>query len=487
MKKDLILTEVFDPGIKHALFSNFSKYTEAILELVDNSVSNRIEGNTLMVLIGVSPKLICITDLGGRGMGVKELDEFLKWGKIKTRNPYDIGAYSQGGKSAMGYLGNSMTISTSPKGSQKQYIIEDNNLHNFDKLKKYRVREMPTDFINGKTEIIIRGLKRHIKDDVLKSVLVDTYRPLINNQKIIIKYNGEKIMPQPFPLDEEFKVEQFNLGQTKGWVGRLTSKSGIKGGMRCYSKGRLICDREFFSKYDANYKGTLNYLFGEVEMDNVPANTNKTDFNRDSDEWIEAEDKIFKVLKSHIDELLGRVISEPTEEERQRVERAKNVFTELMKRKKRELLGTNLLHEENFGQKKPTQNSQIHDNDKNIAKKDNRRENQPRTPPPADAIGRRKRVKEFMNWSIRAMDEGVRSILEDEGRMLVINNLFPGYIQSKATELYLLETATLQISLPEVDEKMSPSEYLQEFDENYAYICTNLNSVKEEMNTKKLS
>ena len=168
MKKDLILTEVFDPGIKHALFSNFSKYTEAILELVDNSVSNRIEGNTLMVLIGVSPKLICITDLGGRGMGVKELYEFLKWGKIKTRNPYDIGAYSQGGKSAMGYLGNSMTISTSPKGSQKQYIIEDNNLHNFDKLKKYRVREMPTDFINGKTEIIIRGLKRHIKDDVLK-------------------------------------------------------------------------------------------------------------------------------------------------------------------------------------------------------------------------------------------------------------------------------------------------------------------------------
>ena len=66
--------------------------------------------------------------------------------------------------------------------------------------------------------------------------------------------------------------------------------------MRCYKKGRLICDREFFSKYDANYKGTLNYLFGEVHLDNISANTNKTDFDRDSFEWEGAQNKIFSIF-----------------------------------------------------------------------------------------------------------------------------------------------------------------------------------------------
>ena len=36
--KEIFLEEKFDGGLKHALFSNFSNYSEAILELIDNSV-----------------------------------------------------------------------------------------------------------------------------------------------------------------------------------------------------------------------------------------------------------------------------------------------------------------------------------------------------------------------------------------------------------------------------------------------------------------
>ena len=226
----IILKEEFDGGLKYALYSNFSKYTEAILELVDNSVSNRIEGRLLTISILVNSKSFTIIDMGGKGMSLKDLNTFLKWGKIKPRESKDIGAYSQGGKSAMGYLGEEMILTTSSLGERTQYKIEDNNLHEY-KLKYYKVIQTPADIDRGYTQVEIKKLKRNIKEDVLKTLLADTYRPLIENNEVVIKYNGDIIKPIPFPLDNEFKKENFLVDDNiRGWVGRLAAKSGIKGG-----------------------------------------------------------------------------------------------------------------------------------------------------------------------------------------------------------------------------------------------------------------
>lgn len=475
------LRETLDAGIKHALFSNFSNYSEALLELVDNSVSNRIPGKKLELEIMTSHSQITITDRGGYGMGLKELRGFLEWGRIKKRRPEDIGAYSQGGKAAMGYLGAGMILITSPNGKRIQYRIQDDDLHNYE-LKGYDVMEIPADFDHGVTQITINNVRaKHLNNDLLNRLLADTYRPLIESGKIVILLNGERIKVLPYPLDKSFNIDKFSVDGINGWVGRLLhQKGGVKGGIRCYTKGRLICDREFFSKFDTTYKQTLGDLFGEVYLDNVPANTNKTNFDRDSIQWQRAKDKIFPFLKPHIDDLLGREIKEPTEEEKERVQRARNIFAEIMKKRKKEF--GNFVLGENVGQKQPLMKNE---KEERVESVQTGRKNIPRTPPPKDAIGNRKRVREFMNWEIRPIDLTIRSVIEGEGKLLVINNLFPGYIELKGNELYLFETATLQMSLPDEDEKITPKEFLNVFDELFGYVCSNLSSIKKDMNNIK--
>lgn len=475
------LLEKFDPGLKHALFSNFSKATEAILELVDNSVSSRIAEKMLIIEISISPRNIMISDYGGHGMNVKELGEFFEWGKIKERKEWDIGAYSQGGKSAIGYLGDGVTLFSSPLGKKVQYKIDDDDLHDYRKFKEYDVQELPADFIEGATKIEIRRVRRTINADALKLLLGDTYRPLINNGEVKISLNGEAIRPAPYALDETFVSEKFSFDDgVSGWVGRLVGKSGIKGGMRCYKKGRLIRDKEYFSKYDAHYKQTLGYLFGEVYLDNAPVTTNKTDFDRDSFIWKSITEEIFSILKPHIHDLLGREIREPSEEEKDRVKKTRELCAEIMKKRKKEFGGAYFGN--TAGQKSPRQRTEKEEKERSIP---TGRKNEPRTPPPENSIGKRKRLNEFMEWELRPMDETVRSVIEKDGKLLVINNLFPGFKEAKGNELYLFETASLQMALPDKDEKMTPQEYLSVFDDLFGYLCTQLPEMKKEFSKRK--
>jgi hypothetical protein len=96
-----------------------------------------------------------------------------------------------------------------------------------------------------------------------------------------------------------------------------------------------------------------------------------------------------------------------------------------------------------------------------------------------------------MDWEPRPMDEGLRSIIEEsKGRkLLVINNLFPGYRaaekNSQSMQLYLLETASIQLALPDPEERISPREYIEIFDELFSFFCENLSKAKENIAKRK--
>ncbi|NCP16992.1 hypothetical protein COT96_00745 [Candidatus Falkowbacteria bacterium CG10_big_fil_rev_8_21_14_0_10_38_22] len=152
-----------------------------------------------------------------------------------------------------------------------------------------------------------------------------------------------------------------------------------------------------------------------------------------------------------------------------------------MKKREKELTGAPISSID-FGQKRPMLKDRINERSKIES---SGRKNKPKTSPPKDAIGRRKRLKNFMDWDIRGMDESVRSVIENNGQLLVINNLFSGYKEAKGNDLYIMETASLQVSLPEKDEKVSPADYLKTFDDLYGFVCDNLNSVKEEIKKRK--
>lgn len=494
MSKILTIKETFEGGLKHSLYSNFKNWEEAILELLDNAVSNRIIGKKLKIEILTSPKFITIINRGGIGMGLKQLKEFLEWGKIKEREAHDLGAYSQGGKAAMGYLGGSMIVKASLLGKQVLYKFEDNNLHDY-RLKNYSVQEIPFDNEEGFVEVEVRRLRRKIKNEELLSLVANRYKPLIDNSEIEVMINGSKVKANIFPLDH-FRIDNFEFplkfgnkyyNKIKGWVGRLVPRSGIKGGIRCYKLGRLICDKEYFGHPDAHYKQTLNFLFGEVYLDHVPATTNKTDFDRDSDEWKEISKIMYAVLKPHVDELLGREIQEPTDEEKERVKTAKEVVAELMKLRNKQFEGKNLIDVFDQGQKR----RELKENVTNIdfpTSTQQTRKNNPRTPPPKDSVGKRRRLKEFMEWILRPMDDSIRSKIEenDGKKTLVINNLFSGFKAARGNLIYLIETAAIQLSRPDKDEKLTPEEYIEDFDELYAFFCDNIDFAKENINKKRI-
>jgi len=217
----------------------------------------------------------------------------------------------------------------------------------------------------------------------------------------------------------------------------------------------------------------------------VPVNTNKTDFRRDSQEWEIANEKMSNILLPHINDLLGREIKEPTEEDINKVKKVRDLFQIILRNIKTQNNAGFVFHGEDSGQKKPEFKGMEAKtlNDASIVKK----QYQPRTPPPPDKIGKRQRLRSFMDWEVRNMDESIRSKIEEKtgGKVLVINNIFPGYIQTKASAFYLLETAALQ-TVPIENTELSPKQYLEEFDRFFGKICENINIAQEMLSKKRL-
>ena len=369
------------------------------------------------------------------------------------------------------------------------------------KLKEYRVRSVDAKTTVGYTRIEIGNLKIKLTDrsrEKLIEMLSDTYRPLIENKDIQLEIDGVTINPTPFPLDKNFVIEKFNFTidqatlfnsrqeTISGWIGRLGPRTGVKGGMRCYYKGRLICEREFFGHPDPTYRGTLNFLFGEVNLDFIPVNTNKTDFKRDSDEWSLVEEKMHEILHPHIDELLGRKIEEPTEEDINRIKKAKDLFQEILKLINQKVEGSNKSSDEDYDLGQKPSSSTPEKSKPEAESQPGTAKHQPRTPPPADHIGIRRRLRKFMEWEIRSMAENIRSKIEerDGGKVLVINNIFPGYIKSRGNDFYLLETAALQ-TVPIEETAINPKLYLEEFDRFFAKICEHMDVAQEFLAKKK--
>lgn len=88
MPKPVILQEKITRKLLRAYMANFMRVTDALLELVDNAFDefDGFHGGThLEVTVKMTKDSIIVENLGGKGMGPKELDDWLNWGKlIKT-------------------------------------------------------------------------------------------------------------------------------------------------------------------------------------------------------------------------------------------------------------------------------------------------------------------------------------------------------------------------------------------------------------------
>lgn len=476
------IREEIRPEILESLMQNYKNSTQAVLELIDNAVDDRIEEKLLAIKISLGKNFIQIINEGGAGMGLPEIEGFLKWGLSEKRGK--LGRYGQGGKAAMGYLGKSWILESSKLNEEKTYIIAEDNWTNHSNLKAYTptvlVGKTPTHI--GRVSFEIRNLTRgkKLKAEKLESELSDYYRMLLEEGKIEIVINGRKIKPLQFPLEkkESFRETLRNLGTVSGWVGILKPDSNTRGGTRCCVLGRKITEGEYFKQKDFRFKASLNRLVGEIDADFIELNLNKTDFDKDSYGWQKLEKLMFHKLQPYIDELLRQRDEDLIDrEERERCREAGKNWNQFYRDYlKGNLPGIGNIDDEDFdfGQKPKVVEWQTLIKDK-LDLTD--RKNKPATPPPDISMGQRKRLKRLLAIEVEPAiinDPRVRSEIREEGgkKKLLVNKKFPAYRKRDGDYLYIYETCCLEFAKPDPDEDMNINSYLRVFNEIYSAFCT---------------
>lgn len=297
-----VVRERIDPRLTASLFANYRSAIDAVLELVDNAVDSRVPDRTLRVDLVVRPESIMLTAIGGTGMGPSDLErDYLRWGASRKRAGDRIGRYGQGGKAAIGHLGNRFTVTASRAGDAGAFTFEDPAYRDRAKLRTYELsnRPKPVDAELGYVRIEIGDVDRKVDLRRLPARLAEVYRPLLEGGALALSVNRAPVGVSPWTLAEREVISVRAGGRiARGWYGLLPDPAppSVEPGIRIYHLGRLIGAPEWFGHPGPAQHPGMNRLVGEVELPHVPVTMNKSDVDRDSPQWIAVEERLHALL-----------------------------------------------------------------------------------------------------------------------------------------------------------------------------------------------
>jgi len=238
------LEEKLSRKILRSVFAQFQSLSDALLELVDNAFDEFDGfhgGSHLYVDIWLTKNSITVDNRGGKGMGTDELQTWLEWGDAHKTNA--IGEYGQGGKAAMGYIGNSWVVQCKHWNEPWLWEIRENNWDDTSvDHKKYKATRTKFD---GKSDIgycsfQIRKLKKHRVDiKRIRETLANTYRKLLEDGKATITINGEAISPLSLPLYDGYKIQRFKLSLPEAARRLSMPPSSIGNWLKAHKAGKL--------------------------------------------------------------------------------------------------------------------------------------------------------------------------------------------------------------------------------------------------------
>lgn len=447
----ITVRERIAPEITASLFANYRSSADAVMELIDNAVDSRLPKAPLKIEIAVHPQSLVVTATGGEGMGIREIERnYLRWGGSPKRGRQLLGQYGQGGKAAIGHLGRRFAVEASRPGDSVAWRFTDDEYRDRSRLKTYELIETSkrTPAGVGYVRVRIDGIDKRIDVRRLAQRLAETYRPLLEREELELTLDRVAIRPSSVPLAER-RPFAINTGgaRLRGWVGLCDPEQPAGGwapGMRCYRLGRLIADGEFFGHPGPATLPAMVRLMGEVDVPNVTLTMNKTDFDRDSQEWVAFEARMHKLLASWVRKLERDGEVPPPPSAVRVAEQVRRLLSQALRLSDRQDLFAG------FGMARPSTKppeaaelpleavapeTSNHERKASIPSPST-----PDTPPEA-------RKRGFGIIAVRPLDPRVRSmtVLEEGVRTVVINSRYPLFIERRGDVWYQLETAAREI------------------------------------------
>src|SRR5712692_8566429 len=430
MAQRVTVRERIDPAITASLFANYRTSADAVMDLVDNAIDSRLESGPLEVLIQVHPSYFVIETRGGEGMGPMELERnYLRWGGSPKRGRKLLGQYGQGGKAAIGHLGQSFTVEASRPGDETAWRFADPDYRERSKLKTYELKVVPkrVAVTQGYVRIRIDGIDKRLDRRRLGARLGDTYRPLVLRAALKMSINGARVEPPPIRFQEEHRFAVRAAGTTiRGWYGLAEPEGrGVDyvPGLRCYKLGRLIAGGEFFGHPNAVQVSGMARLVGE------------SDFARDGAEWTAVEQRMHSLLAPIAKRLAEDELAPPPASALKTAEQVRRLLSQVLKLAEREDAFPGLAAARTQTGPGPLSTG------RHVARLDG-----PATPPRlpnADA----QRHRGFGQVVVRPLDPTIRSqtVIERDVTTVVINSRHPLFLKRGGDIWYQLETAAREV------------------------------------------
>lgn len=277
--------------------------SQAISELVDNSIDAREEGKalTVEVVFDADKNIVEVSD-NGLGMDEQEAANSIVLAHSSKKNK--LGEFGLGLKTAATSLGKIFQIITTKEGTDEEYILEYDEekwLKSGDWTKHEMKIKSGIEKQKSGTKIRIKNLRFSIYPNLpgnIRKDLATRFAPYIENGEVQIKVNTKWCEPQPldlktdyFPPDgkEHFRFKLESGNEIWGWRG-LLKKGSDKGeyGFRVFRRGRLIMQ---FAKLGFNPHPEARQIIGELHLDHVPVTHNKREFIQESPLYREVIDE----------------------------------------------------------------------------------------------------------------------------------------------------------------------------------------------------
>jgi len=281
---------------------------QAIAELIDNAIdARRRDGVTVRVTLDFAGKSITVDD-DGEGMDLESLRDAMTIARSYKHGSASLGMFGFGMKSACSALGRHVVIQTSKEDAPDVYGIEyDESAWLEDEARSWDNFEIDQSAKarpwHG-TQIRIGRLNVPLYPLQAKTLLDKfglRYSQYIPSENVTIRVNDTECDVVEPELDgdrHEINIKAHGKSRITGWVGILKKRSIAHYGFSLYRGNRIIRSSD---KFGLRNHPALAKLTGELHLDHVPVNYQKTKFLVDSREYIEsknafADDPVVKSL-----------------------------------------------------------------------------------------------------------------------------------------------------------------------------------------------